>query len=209
MDLNVLLRGIIIGFSVAAPVGPIGLLCIRRTLAQGRLTGLLSGLGAATADALYGVVAGFGITLISNFLIDPVTQFVVRLIGGGFLVYLGVKIFRSKIAEKPAEAQANTLLSAYLSTLVLTLTNPATIILYAGIFAGMNIGATAGDYGSAVLLVLGLFVGSLAWWLLLSTGVGWLSTRLNLNLLNVVNRVSGVIITAFGVVAILSLMSAR
>jgi len=100
-------------------------------------------------------------------------------------------------------------LSTLFLTLFLTLTNPATIILYAGIFAGMNIGANAGDYGSALLLVTGLFVGSLAWWLLLSTGVGWLSTRLNLNLLNVVNRVSGVIIAAFGVVAILSLMSTR
>src|SRR6266511_1146132 len=102
MDLNLLLRGIIIGFSIAAPVGPIGVLCIRRTLAEGRAYGLASGLGAASADACFGLIAALGLTLVANFL--AAQEMWLRLIGGGYLLYLGVTTFRSKPAERSAEA---------------------------------------------------------------------------------------------------------
>jgi len=203
MDLSVLLRGLVIGFSIAAPVGPIGLLCIRRTLSDGRLNGLLSGLGAATADAFYGTVAGFGLTLVSSFLISQ--QTLLKLVGGLFLCWLGWQTFISVPAERAATAKsAGGLLGAYTSTLLLTLTNPMTIISFAGIFIGMGIADTAGDYGRAVLLVLGVFGGSAAWWLLLSFGVGLARDRFTPGAMRWVNRISGATILAFGVVAIVS-----
>src|SRR5579862_4353247 len=118
------LRGLLIGFSIAAPVGPIGVLCIRRTLANGRVNGLVTGLGAATADACYGAVAGFGLTFISGLLIDQ--RVWLRLIGGAFLCYLGVKTFLARPAEQAAAAKSSSLAGAYTSTLFLTLTNPTT-----------------------------------------------------------------------------------
>src|SRR5215212_10024460 len=126
MDTSLLLKGLLIGFSIAAPVGPIGVLCIRRTLAQGRAAGLVSGLGAASADAVYGCIAGFGLTFISGLLISQ--QGWLRLIGGGFLLYLGIKTLLSRPAEQPASAGGTGLARAYASTQLLTLTNPATIL---------------------------------------------------------------------------------
>src|SRR3972149_11539891 len=124
LDFNFLIRGLIMGFSIAAPVGPIGVLCIRRTLAEGRLHGLLSGLGAATADALYGCIAAFGLTFISDVLVPQQVWF--RLVGGAFLILLGVKTLRAKPSEKSSSEKRTSLLGAYGSTFFLTLTNPMT-----------------------------------------------------------------------------------
>jgi threonine/homoserine/homoserine lactone efflux protein len=121
MDISFLFKGLIIGFSIAAPVGPIGVLCIRRTLAERRASGLVSGLGAATADAIYGFVAGFGLTFISNFFISQ--QVWLRLIGGGFLCYLGLRTSLSKPAEHAASVKGNGLVGSYASTFFLTITN--------------------------------------------------------------------------------------
>jgi threonine/homoserine/homoserine lactone efflux protein len=200
MDIGFFLRGLAIGFSIAAPVGPIGVLCIRRTLADGRASGLVSGLGAATADALYGCVAGFGLTFIFSTLISQ--QVWLRLIGGAFLCYLGLKTFLARPAEQAATAGANSLVAAYVSTLFLTLTNPMTILSFAAIFAGL--GGASGNYVSALVLVLGVFVGSALWWLTLSTGVSLFRTRFTPHKLRWVNRVSGLVITTFGLLALLS-----
>ena len=154
MDFSYLLRGAVIGFSIAAPVGPIGVLCIRRTLAEGRVSGLLSGLGAATADAVYGVIAAFGLTYVSNVLVGYQTW--IRLVGGLFLCYLGIKTYLSRPAEGPACAEGEGLLGVYVSTFLLTLTNPMTILAFTAVFAGLGIGSATGDYGSAALLVLGV-----------------------------------------------------
>ena len=197
-----LLKGIVIGLSIAAPVGPIGVLCIRRTLADGRAAGIVSGLGAATADAIYGCIAGFGLTAITHLLIDQ--QFWFRLVGGVFLVYLGVRTFRSQPAVKASSAGGKGLLGAYASTFVLTLTNPMTILSFAAIFAGLGVGNAAASYTSASILVLGVFIGSTLWWLLLSFGVGAFRTRFNTQRLRWVNRLSGAIIVAFGLVALIS-----
>jgi len=202
MDISFLLRGLAIGFSIAAPVGPIGLLCIRRTLAEGRASGLVSGLGAASADGIYGCVAGFGLTFISNFLVSQ--EGWLRLIGGVFLCYLGLKTLFAKPAEQAALAKGNGLVGAYASTFFLTLTNPMTIISFAAIFAGLGLASTSANYLSAGVLVFGVFIGSALWWLILSGGVGVFREKLNPHGLQWVNRISGAIITGFGLFALLS-----
>jgi threonine/homoserine/homoserine lactone efflux protein len=201
MDAIFLLRGIAIGFSIAAPVGPIGVLCIRRTLAEGRLAGLASGLGAATADALYGCVAGFGLTFISDLLLGQKQW--LHLIGGAFLIYLGIRTLLAPPASTAA-IKSNSLTGAYGSTLALTLTNPMTILFFAGVMAGVGIGSAAGDYASAAALVVGVFVGSALWWLTLSAAVGLFRTRFDTRALAWVNRISGIVITVFGVIALVS-----
>ena len=203
MDMNLFLKGLIIGFSIAAPVGPIGVLCMRRTLADGRIAGFISGLGAATADAFYGSIAGFGLTLISSFLIRQ--QFELRLIGGGFLCYLGIKTFFSSPASKKAPLKGAGLIADYASTFFLTLTNPMTIISFAAVFAGMGLGEAGGDYLSAAMLVSGVFLGSALWWLALSGGTALLRSQLTEQGLRWINRLAGIIITSFGLVAFWSL----
>jgi threonine/homoserine/homoserine lactone efflux protein len=200
LHVDFVLRGLVIGFSIAAPVGPVGVLCIRRTLGEGRAVGFVSGLGAATADSFYGAVAGFGLAAVSGFLVDQ--QMWLRLFGGAFLVVLGVKTFRSRPAEQAAVARRNSgLPGAYASTLALTLTNPATILAFAAIFAGLGIAESGADYGSALLLVAGVFSGSAAWWLLLSGGVSLLRARFTPARLRWVNRLSGIILAGFGLLA--------
>jgi threonine/homoserine/homoserine lactone efflux protein len=204
MELPVIIKGIIMGFSIAAPVGPIGVLCIRRTISNGRASGLVSGLGAATADGMYGCVAAFGLTFISSFLVSQ--QFWLRLIGGAFLVYLGVKTLLSHPAEQAANATASsTLAGDYLSTFFLTVTNPMTILSFAAVFAGMGLAASGGGYGTAGLLVLGVVIGSALWWLCLSGMVGIFRQKFNTTGLIWVNRISGMIIIVFGLVAMFSL----
>ena len=208
MDLALFFRGLVIGLSIAAPVGPIGVLCIRRTLAEGRLAGLVSGLGAATADGFYGLVAGTGLSLAANVLVTH--QSWLRLAGGLFLCYLGVRTFLAEPAREAAQAvrRGRGLAGAYFSTLALTLTNPLTILSFAAVFAGLGLGTTAGavGYASAAVLVLGVFLGSALWWLTLSTGVGLLRGRLSDRAMRWVNRASGAVIAAFGVIALASLV---
>jgi threonine/homoserine/homoserine lactone efflux protein len=199
VGLETLLRGLLIGFSIAAPVGPIGVLCIRRTLADGRATGLAVGLGAAAADAMYGAVAGFGLTAVSSLLVRQ--QGILRLIGGLFLCYLGVRTFLATPASAAARAGGAGLLGAFTSTLGLTLANPATILSFVAVFAGLGI-AGAGSWREATVLVAGVFLGSALWWLLLSGTVGALRARLDVHALRWVNRVSGLVLLAFGVAAL-------
>ncbi|MDJ0708123.1 MAG: LysE family transporter [Leptolyngbyaceae cyanobacterium MO_188.B28] len=194
------LKGILIGLSIAAPVGPIGVLCIRRTLVAGPMIGLLSGLGAATADGLYGCIAGFGLTFVSQFLQDQ--AFWLQWIGGGFLCYLGLRTFWAKPANTEAKAKGANLLSAYASTFALTLTNPATILSFAAIFAGVGIAAIERTYLASSILVLGVFLGSALWWLLLSLSVNLFRTKFHIRHMQWLNRVSGLIILAFGILAL-------
>ena len=206
MDPGIFARGVAIGLAIAAPVGPIGVLCIRRTLAEGRLAGFVTGLGAATADTAYGAVAAFGLTAVSAFLVSQ--QDWLRLIGGAFLLYLGIRTFLTRPMPQTAvrdDKSSRTLAGDYASTFLLTITNPLTIISFAAVFAGLGLGSGYDDLGSALLLVAGVFTGSALWWLLLSGGVSLLRGRITENGLRWVNRVSGVIITVFGVVALASL----
>lgn len=205
MDGWLFMRGAILGFSIAAPVGPIGVLCIRRTLAEGQLVGLLSGLGAATADACYGAVAAFGLTAVSSRLIGH--QDALRLVGGIFLLYLGIRTFLAAPVQSIKRGQRRRLLGNYLSTLGLTLTNPTTIFSFLAIFAGLGWAGTSSEgYPSAALLVLGVFSGSALWWLILSSGISLLRAGFSLRVMRWVNRLSGTVIGGFGVVALLSLI---
>jgi len=206
VDFAIFVRGVAIGLAIAAPVGPIGVLCIRRTLAEGRLAGFVTGLGAATADTVYGAVAAFGLTAVSAFLVSQ--QDWLRLIGGAFLLYLGIRTFLTRPMPQTAvrdDKSSRTLAGDYASTFLLTITNPLTIISFAAVFAGLGLGSGYDDLGSALLLVAGVFTGSALWWLLLSGGVSLLRGRITENGLRWVNRVSGVIITVFGVIALASL----
>ena len=204
MFMELFARGTLIGFAIAAPVGPIGMLVIRRTLAEGRLLGLLTGLGAAAADALYGCVGAFGLTFITGFLVGYAVW--TKLIGGAFLIYLGISTFRAKPVES-GEAWVSKVryAGAFLSTLVLTLANPATILSFMAVFAGLGLGAKPGDYGAAGIVVAGVFVGSAIWWLLLSGGVALVRHKLKPGTMSWINRVSGVFLSAFGVYALVSL----
>lgn len=205
MDIIYFYKGLIIGFSIAAPVGPIGILCIRRTLSSGRIFGLLSGMGAATADAFYGCIAAFGLTFISNFMLQQ--QIWLRLIGGAFLCFLGIKTIISQPSSSPTQANQNSLLSAYGSTFILTLTNPLTILFFAAIFAGLGLANMKGSYSSAGITVLGVFLGSSCWWVILSGVTSLLRHRINLSGLRWVNRISGSIILGFGIAAIIGVFS--
>ena len=202
MEWGLFIKGFVIGFSIAAPVGPIGILCIQRTLSSGNVQGLVTGLGAATADALYGFIAAFGLTFISNFLVDQSLWF--RIIGGLFLCYLGIRAFLRQPQEQTVSLANSTNLSAYGTTFFLTLTNPMTILFFAGIFAGLGIVSESVHYASAGLMVIGVFIGSGAWWLLLSGATGIFRNKISEGKLALVNKFSGVVIVVFGVIALIS-----
>jgi threonine/homoserine/homoserine lactone efflux protein len=188
-------KGIVVGLSIAAPVGPIGVLCIRRSLAEGQRVGFVTGLGAATADAVYGSVAAFGLTAVSGFLVAQ--KFWLGILGGLFLCYLGLRTFTSQPGEGELTMQRKGLLSAYLSTFALTLTNPMTVLSFVAIFAGLGLAASP-DYLAASSMVGGVFVGSALWWLFLSTGAASFQSRLSATWTQSFNRLSGLIIFAFG-----------
>ncbi|MBX9922879.1 MAG: LysE family translocator [Rhabdochlamydiaceae bacterium] len=203
-ELSFLLKGIILGFSIAAPVGPIGILCIRRTLQFGRFSGLFSGLGAAAADVIYAVIAAFGLTFISNFLMAG--QFWLRLIGGGFLLYLGWKTFYATVSDRAREVAHTSLAGDFVSTFFLTITNPMTILSFLAVFAGLGLSSIQGSYLEAVALVVGVFLGSVAWWLLLSEGVTLFRKKVSDKIMRWINRVAGMIIVAFGLAALLTVI---
>ena len=188
-------KGLLFGFLLAATVGPMWVLCFRRTIAQGALAGFVSGMGIAVADGLYGAVAAFGLTAISGFLLGQ--KFSIGLIGGLFLTYLGIDTLLAKPAKVEEEKNPTTsnLLQAFLSTLGLTLANPPTILAFAAIFAGL--GLVSSDFGTAALVVLGVFLGSAAWWVILAAGAGWLRDRVGPGLFRAINVVSGLSILAF------------
>lgn len=197
------LRGLVLGFSIAVTVGPMSILCIQRTFQKGYLYGLVSGMGVATADGIYGSIAAFGLTVITSFLVSE--QKWIRLVGGVFLIYLGIRTMLAKPAEKAASAQAHNFAGAYASTLLLTLANPLTILSFAIIFAGLGVGATGGNYLAAALVVAGVFSGSAAWWCILTGGISLLRRRFTPTWLRWLNRVSGLVIALFGIIALISL----
>ena len=203
MEISFFLKGLIIGFSIAAPVGPIGILCIRRTLDFGRLSGLFSGLGAASADAMYAIMAAFGLTFISNLLIRG--EFWVRVAGGIFLLLLGWKTFFAKPRDQTKKIPRTTLLHDFFSTFFLTLSNPLTILSFLAIFAAFGLSGMKGNYGSALTLVLGVFLGSTAWWLILSEGITLFRKKISQNVMLLINRIAGIMIAGFGLGVLLTL----
>ena len=191
------LKGLLFGFLLAATVGPMWVLCFRRTLTQGALVGFVSGMGIAVADGIYGTVAAFGLTAISGFLLQH--GYWIGLVGGVFLLYLGTRTLLARPELQEANANPGGLAQGFLSTLGLTLANPPTILAFAAIFAGL--GLVTSDYATAALVVLGVFLGSASWWILLATGAGWLRNKLigtrGSRLFRVINIVAGVTILCF------------
>jgi threonine/homoserine/homoserine lactone efflux protein len=202
--LMIWIKGLILGFSIAAPVGPIGLLCIRRSLTQGRLAGFLSGMGAATADGLYGAMAAFGLTAVFAVLTNLTPW--LRVFGGLYLLWLGWHTLRQPPAKKEAASsiKAGDYWGAYVSTFLFTLSNPVTIFTFLAIFSGAGLPAvTSQNWGTALWMVVGVFCGSALWWLILSHGVSGLAAKLNaednLTFFKWVNRFAGVGIMAFAI----------
>jgi threonine/homoserine/homoserine lactone efflux protein len=190
--------GLILGFSIAAPVGPIGVLCIRRTLAQGRLAGLLTGLGAATADAIYGSIAAFGLTAATSFLLGQGHW--LRPAGALLLGYLGFRTVLSRPTADVPRGASSGALQAYLTSLGLTLTNPMTIFSFGAAYAGLGLGTRSVDPLAAAWMVGGVFLGSVLWWATLTMAVGWLRTRLGWNSMLWINRGSGALLLVFAAV---------
>jgi len=200
MDVSLLVRGLVLGFTIAAAVGPISLLVIRRTLADGRVVGLVSGLGVATADATYGAIAAFGLTALSNVLVE--WRRALAIVGGAFLLWLAWRTLRAVPGDAVAEPNGlgRGLPAAYLSTLGLTLANPMTILSFAALFVGL--GVRVGTTGGAAVLTIGVFGGSAAWWVVLTEVVGALRARITPRWLRRINVVSGLLIGAFALVAL-------
>jgi threonine/homoserine/homoserine lactone efflux protein len=199
MILQHLLKGMGIGFAVAVPIGPIAVLCIRRSLSEGPSMGFFTGLGVAVADALYSAVAAFGLTLISDALLRM--QFWIGLLGGLLLLWFGCATFRAEPKETSEDSRSAGLITTFFSAFILTLTNPATILTFLALFVGLGVAEASGVW-NALALVGGVFTGSALWWLLLSNGIGLLRNRFTPAWIRTTNRAAGVLISAFGVWAL-------
>jgi threonine/homoserine/homoserine lactone efflux protein len=202
MDLSLLARAVGLGFVIAAAVGPISLLTIRRTLVHGRLYGLVSGFGVALADATYAGIAAFGLTAVTSVLVGG--RVVLGAVGGAILVLVGARTLLSRPSAAATEAARPGLAAAFGSIYALTMTNPMTILSFAALFAAL--GVSSGTAADAVAVTLGVLVGSALWWLALTTVVGRLRSRVTTRGLTWVNRISGALILAFGVAAIVAVV---
>ena len=199
VDVDLLIKGLAVGIAIAAPVGPVALLCIQRALSGGWLAGSASGLGAAAADTLYGSIAAFSLSLIENFLMDHRYQIAIG--GGVLLCLLGLRVILMRPVEitiKPSHS-AFGLAGVFLGTFMLTLANPTTVLSFIAIFAAINISAASGDYAAAGILVAGVFVGSAIWWLCLAIGVGVVRHRVDEPVLRWIRRASAGLVIAFGI----------
>ncbi len=202
-----LAKGLVLGFSIAAPVGPIGVLCFRRALEQGFWPAVAGGLGTAAADAAYAAVAAFGITAISALLLD--FRHALAIVGGVALLWLGMHAFRARPADHPAGAEGRGLAPMFAATFLLTLANPATILSFAAVFAGLGLAGAVNGGAAAGMLTLGVFAGSMLWWILLGGTVSALRGRVPRSALAWVNRISGLLLGAFGIYVLASAFLAR
>ncbi len=197
------LKGLIIGFAMAVPIGPIGIMCIRKTLAEGHARGLVIGLGAATADSLLASIAAFGLTFISDAIASQ--HFWLRLIGGGLLLFLGIRTFRAK-HKAPIIPQDNKgVLRSYVTAFLLALTNPVTIFAFVAVFAAFGLGHRL-ILLSACILVVGVLAGSCLWFLTLSFVATLFRKKLDSGGLRWVNKIAGILIILSGVAALVSLI---
>lgn len=205
MWLVLLLKGALVGIIIAIPAGPVGVLCIRRTIFHGRGAGFVSGLGAATADAVFGIIAAFGLTVVSDLLLDYRDW--LRIGGGALLLYIGITAFTADpLAGTQTQRDPEDLLNDYLSTFALTITNPITILAFLAIFAGIGFTGEEATIGRGAILVLGVWLGSLWWWAALSLGAGMMRRSFDKHHLVWIHRGSGGILVISGVALIGSLL---
>ena len=195
MDAMLFFKSMFLGLAIAAPLGPIGVLCINRTLERGFIAGVAGGLGTALADGVYAALAAVGFAAFSDILGTIDTP--LRLFGGAFMLWLGWKGLHPAPARTAAKVSANDLLGTAAATFVLTITSPMTVLSFAAIFASLGLASEAGA-ASAVLVVLGVFLGSMLWWTVLSGGVALARHRLPENSAVWVSRAAGIVLIAFG-----------
>jgi threonine/homoserine/homoserine lactone efflux protein len=200
IGLWLLSKGLMAGLAIAVPVGPVNVLCASRTLSKGRLSGLMSGFGAATADALYGAIAGFSITFLIDFLERQ--EFWIRVFGGILLVGIGVMYFRKPAQAPNPKNDDSSIHSDYSSTLLLTLTNPTTVLSFVAVLAGLGMGGHRA-WWLTFLLVGGIFLGSMLWWVILVLLVNRFRDRFDKSAMCWMNRIAGIAIGGFGVVTFL------
>lgn len=206
MDFPLFLKALVIGLSIAAPVGPIGLLCIQRTLAHGRAIGFLSGLGAALADACYGAIGAFGVSAVVSTMVAA--RVPLALGGAAFLAWMGVQLLRAPVATQARAAEdAATPVKALLSVFVLTLANPMTILSFVAVFASLGSGHVGSGSVAALTMVLGVFLGSALWWLGLSSIVSMVRHKLGARVLQGINKLSGALLLGFAVFQLSTLLS--
>ena len=205
MDLSLLIKGFICGVAIAAPVGPVGILCVKRSLQLGFAVGMLSGLGAASADTIFGVVAAFGLHFVSEFLLEH--SHWLRLVGGLFMLAIGVYELVTPPKEKASSKQItpNGIAGWYASTFLLTITNPITILSFGGVFVLADAVVRQGDLAAAWTLIVGVFLGSSLWFASLASFSRQFHHMIDVKGLRVIARISGWLIIFFGIVVLLSL----
>jgi threonine/homoserine/homoserine lactone efflux protein len=204
--LEILIKGIVLGFLASIPLGPIGIICIQRTLGKGKLSGFISGLGAASADTLIAIIAGLGLSFVIKFFNSNSNILVI--LGGIILIFLGVRIFLKSPVKQVRERKMkkNNLYTDYLSVLILTLSNPLTIFVFIAIFAGLNIVYGANGFILKILIFSGIFIGASFWWFLLTSFVNIYRAKFRLKNLWWLNKITGGIIIAFGVIALFDIL---
>lgn len=199
------LQGVLVGFLASVPLGPIGVICIQRTLNGTQRSGFFSGLGAATADTLFATLAVFSLSFMTDFMDEHKQWFTA--IGGILIIAVGFSIFYKRVRRASQRRQTrSSLLSDYLSTFFLTLTNPAYILVFITLFAALGISSEGGRTGGNLSLIFGVLVGAACWWLLLTYAVNKLRKRFRLRHLWWINKITGAVIVLFGVLLVLSLV---
>ncbi len=204
MEIEFLIKGLVIGFLASVPLGPVGVLCIQRTINKGRLSGMFSGMGAATVDAFFALVAALGLTYIINFIEEQ--QFYIQLIGGVILIIIGARIFYANPIKqiRRHRRRKNKLIEDYFSVLFLTLSNPVAIFLFVAAFAGIGIVTSKDNSLKSSFIVGGVFFGAMFWWLILTFFVDLFRKRFRLKQLWWINKIAGIIVLIFGIAAMLS-----
>jgi len=197
MDASLFVQGIIIGLTLAVPVGPLALICIQRTVTEGRLHGIFSGIGVATADSFYAAVTFLGLTFISGLIIAQ--QYLFRFLAGVVLILLGIRVFLSIPSVISAKTEHETYLKDYLSMVALAIANPLTLVFFLVILPGYGVVIHGTSFLSAAEFVAGVFFGSMVWWIVLCGSIGSVRSRLSQENLGRINRISGLFISCFGV----------
>ena len=202
MELEFLLKGIIVGLLASIPLGPVGLLCIQRTLNKGRHSGFFSGMAAASVDAIFALIAALGLTFIINFIKEQ--QFFIQLVGGIVLIILGLNIFYKNPVKqiRKQKLKKNILFHDYISVFFLTLSNPVAVFLFVAALASIDIVSVESPIMSTLMVVAGVFLGALLWWISLVAFVDLFRKKFRLKQLWWINKIAGVLIVAFGIFAI-------
>ena len=196
MDSDLFIQGIIIGLTLAVPVGPISLLCIQRSVADGPLHGIISGIGVASADSFYAAVSFLGLTIISGVIIAH--QYLFRSVAGIVLIFIGIRIFLSVPAVISTQTGHETYLKDYLSMAAIAIANPLTLVFFLVIVPGFGIVIQGNSILAALEFVAGVFFGSTVWWIVLCGSIGRVRTRISEENLMLINRISGIFISCFG-----------